>query len=53
MTKDELKTYKEDKKVKFIYKLPCTLYQEQFEYVIIGDITTQQRDNIRFFSLDD
>ena len=53
MTKEELKQYKEDKKIKFIYRLPCSLYNEGFEYIIVGNNIIVQGDNIRIFSLED
>lgn len=53
MTKDELKNYKENKDIKFIYKIPCSLYKEGFEYIIIGNLLTEKKENIRFFNLDD
>lgn len=53
MTKEEIKQLKENKDIKFIYKIPCSLYDEGFEYIIIGDIKTEKKDNVRCFSLDD
>lgn len=53
MTKEELKIYKENKEVKFIYRLPCSLYNEGFEYIIVGNNIIVQGDNIRIFSLED
>lgn len=53
MTKEELKTYKENKEVKFIYKLPCSLYDEGYEYIIIGNNIVSKDDNVRIFSLED
>ena len=53
MTKEELKMYKENKEVKFIYRLPCSLYNEGFEYIIVGNNIIVQGDNIRIFSLED
>ena len=53
MTKEELTKLKENKGIKFIYKIPCSLYEEGFEYIIVGDINTFIKDNIRAFSLDD
>lgn len=53
MTKEELKVYKENKEVKFIYKLPCSLYDEGYEYIIVGNNIVSKDDNIRIFSLED
>lgn len=51
MTKEELKEYKENKEVKFIYKLPCSFYNEGYEYIIIGDNITSQSNNVKVFNL--
>ena len=53
MTKEELRTYKENQEVKFIYKLPCSLYNEGYEYIIVGNNITSKDDNVRIFSLED
>lgn len=53
MTKEELKAYKENKEVKFIYKLPCSLYDEGYEYIIVGNNIVSKDDNVRIFSLED
>lgn len=53
MTKEELKELKESKDIKFIYKIPCSLYDGGYEYVIVGSTITLKNKNIRTFSLDD
>lgn len=53
MNKEEIKKLKENKDIKFIYKIPCSLYDEGFEYIIVGNILTETKENIRRFSLDD
>ena len=53
MTKEELKKYKENKDIKFIYKIPCSFYEEGYEYIVVGDNITSKNDNVTFFSLDD
>lgn len=52
MQQSKLKELKENKEVKFIYKLPSSLYEEGFEYIIVGDVTISD-DNIKVYSLDD
>ena len=53
MTKEELKKLKDNKEIKFIYKIPCSFYKEGYEYVLIGNIENSHYDNVRSFSLDD
>lgn len=53
LTKENLQKLKENKDVKFIYKLPCSFWEEKFEYVIIGDLDTKEDNNVKYFSLDD
>lgn len=53
MTTEEIKQLKEDNNIKFVYKIPCSLYDERFEYIIIGNIKTFRHNNIRSFSIDD
>ena len=50
---DKLNSYKENKEIKFIYKIPCSLYEERFKYIIIGNIQTKQDRNEFYFSLED
>ena len=53
MTKEELKEYKDNKDIKFIYKIPCSLYDEGFEYIIIGYNINIKKDNVKVFTIDD
>lgn len=53
MTKEEIKQLKEDKDIKFIYKIPCSFYEEGYEYIIVGENMIPKNDNARFFNLDD
>ena len=53
MNIDKLNSYKENKEIKFIYKIPCSLYEERFKYIIIGDVQTRQYGNEFYFSLED
>lgn len=53
MTKEEIKQLKENKDIKFIYKIPCSLFDEGFEYIIIGDNINIKNDNIKTFTMND
>lgn len=53
MTKEEIRQLKENKDIKFIYKIPCSFYEEGYEYIVVGDNITSKNDNVIFFSLDD
>ena len=53
MTKEEIRQLKENKYIKFIYKIPCSFYEEGYEYIVVGDNITSKNDNVTFFSLDD
>lgn len=50
MTNDKLNQLKENKEVKFIYKLPCSFYDDKFEYIVVGDIKLKQ-PNVTLYSL--
>lgn len=52
MTKENLAQLKEDNNIKYIYRLPNSFYEEEYEYIIIGNILDSRKDNIRSFSLD-
>lgn len=41
MTSDELNKLKENKEVKFIYKLPCSFYPDGYEYIVIGTVPNE------------
>lgn len=45
-----LKQLKENKDIKFIYKIPCSLTTE---YIIVGDVKTRREDEYRYFSMQD
>lgn len=53
MTKDELKQLVENKQIKFIYKIPCSLYKDGFEYIVIGYDLDINKDDVRTFTIDD
>lgn len=53
MTKEEINQLKEDKDIKFVYKIPCSLYDNGYRYIIIGNISSSNIGNIWKFSLDD
>lgn len=53
MTTEELNKLKENSNIQFIYKIPNSLYNEKYEYIIIGDNPDIKADNIRTFSCDD
>lgn len=53
MTKDELKTLKENKEIKYIYKIPCSLFKDRYLYVIVGNINKKSKGNVWYFTLDD
>lgn len=46
----DIKQLKENEEVKFIYKLPNSLYDEGFEYIIIGDVN-EEIPNSRTFTI--
>lgn len=53
MTKEEIKQLKENKDIKFIYKIPCSLFNEGFEYIIIGYNIDIKDNSVRIFTIDD
>lgn len=53
MTTEELNKLKENSNIRFIYKIPNSLYNEKYEYIIIGDNPDIKADNVRTFSCDD
>ena len=50
MNKEEIKELKENKDIKFIYKLPCSFFDEGFEYIIIGYNTNIEDNNVQVFT---
>lgn len=53
MTKEEIDKLKDNKEIKFIYKVPCSFYPERFEYIIIGDNFEVTSNNYRSFTMED
>ena len=51
MEKNKLQELKENKEVKYIYKLPCSLYDDGFEYIVIGNVTSNE-SNVKILTLD-
>lgn len=52
MNKEKIKELKENKDIKFIYKLPCSFFDEGFEYIIIGYNTNIEDNNVQVFTID-
>lgn len=52
MDKEQLNALKENEEVKFIYRLPCSLFDNGFEYVIIGN-TDFTDDTARIYTLEE
>lgn len=48
----DIKQLKENREIKFIYKLPNSLYDEGFEYIIVGDVNGKI-PNSRTFTIDE
>lgn len=48
----DIKQLKENEEVKFIYKLPNSLYDEGFEYIIVGDVN-KEIPNGRTFTIEE
>ncbi len=46
MTNEQLKELKENKEVKYIYKIPCSLFKDEYLYVIVGNINKKSRGNV-------
>lgn len=53
LTKEKLNEYKENKEVLYIYKLPCSLYNSRFEYIIVGNVQKEDYNNVRYFKPED
>lgn len=52
MSKEDINTLKESKDIKFIYSIPCSLFDSKIEYIIVGDVLTKIEDNVRQFSFE-
>lgn len=48
----DIKQLKENGEIKFIYKLPNSLYDQGFEYIIVGNIDEQIPDS-RIFTTEE
>ena len=53
VTKEDIIKLKTKDKINFIYEIPSSFYDCGFEYIIIGNIKTGTKDNLRKFSFDD
>lgn len=53
LNKEKLNEYKESKEVLYIYKLPCSLYDSGYEYIIIGNVKEDFYGNVRYFKPSD
>ena len=47
---NKLKSYK---KIKYIYIIPNSYYEDKQQYILIGDLETESEDNVFCYSLDD
>lgn len=47
---NKLKSYK---KIKYIYIIPNSYYEDKQQYILVGDLDTENEDNIFCYSLDD
>lgn len=53
-SKEEIQALKENKEVLYFYKLPCSLFDSGFQYIIVGNLSSIERyDNVRYFKLDE
>lgn len=50
MNNESIKQLKENKEIKFIYKIPCSLYTEGYEFIIVGDNISITDTNVRLFT---
>ena len=48
----DIKQLKENGEIKFIYKLPNSLYDQGFEYIIVGDVN-EEIPNSRTFTIEE
>ena len=39
--------------IKYIYLIPNSLFEDNLQYVLIGDIKTETEDNVCCYSLED
>ena len=48
----DIKQLKENGEIKFIYKLPNSLYDDGFEYIIVGNVN-KEIPNSRIFTIEE
>ncbi|MBQ0113525.1 MAG: hypothetical protein KBT03_10375 [Bacteroidales bacterium] len=53
MDKEQLNKLKESRDILYIYKIPCSFFDEQCQYVIIGNIPTRIQGNEYRFNIQD
>lgn len=51
MTKEELQKIKDNKEIKFAYRIPCSFYPEGYEYIIVGG--SVKGSNVRCFTIEE
>lgn len=53
MTKEEIQYCKGQEQVKFFYKIPCSLFEEGFQYIIVGEAIPKilKKSNVRCFTM--
>lgn len=44
---------KNNENIKYIYLIPNSLFEDKYQYIIIGDIQTEHEDNVFCYSLED
>lgn len=51
-SKEEIQTLKENKEVLYFYKLPCSLFDSGFQYIIVTDALEppEKYDNVKYLS---
>lgn len=52
MTKDVINSLKKNVNIKFFYKLPCSYWDEGFEYIIVGN-SLESDPNIVIYSIEE
>ena len=52
-SKEDIIKLKENSEIKFIYEIPNSLYENGYEYVIVGDLETKTEENLRQFNFED
>ena len=48
-----LKTLKENKDIKYIYKIPCSYIKDGFLYIIVGTMAPVECEEVILFTLDE